>query len=137
MAEDFHSLRTAPLPSQTECLNTCLWIISLPCLKRLTHRSGKIEQYSSSPDASISRLPVSNSSAYNLSLYQASNFEDIGHLVSLKMTLVEALRPVFARWTDTIVGREGLADGETLTLDDMRYSTEKFDRNRKTTFVHS
>lgn len=41
------------------------------------------------------------------------------------MTLVEALRPVLARWTDTIVGREGLEDGGTLTLDDMRYSTEK------------
>ena len=25
----------------------------------------------------------------------------------------------------------------TLTFDDVRYSTEKFDRNRKTTFVHT
>jgi hypothetical protein len=53
------------------------------------------------------------------------------------MTLVEALRPVLAQWTDTIIGREGLEDGGTLTLDDMRYSTEKFDRNRKTMFVHT
>lgn len=36
-----------------------------------------------------------------------------------KVTLVEALRPVLARWTDTIVGREGLEDGGTLTLDDI------------------
>ncbi len=57
--------------------------------------------------------------------------------LELKMTLVEALRPVLAQWTDTIIGREGLEDGGTLTLDDMRYSTEKFDRNRKTMFVHT
>ena len=57
--------------------------------------------------------------------------------LELKVTLVEALRPVLARWTDTIVGRKGLEGGGTLTLDDMRYSIEKFDRNRKTTFVHT
>ena len=53
------------------------------------------------------------------------------------VTLIEALRLVLARWTDTIVGREDLEDGGTLTLNDMRYSTEKFNRNRKTTFVHT
>ena len=56
--------------------------------------------------------------------------------LKLKVTLVEALGPVLAQWTDTIVGREGLEDGGTLRLDDMRYSTEKFDRNRKNMFVH-
>jgi hypothetical protein len=53
----------------------------------------------------------------------------------LKVTLVEALRPVLARWTDTIVGRKGLEGGGTLTLNDMRYSTEKFDRNRKSAYI--
>ena len=64
---------------------------------------------------------------------QRSDFSSL----ELKVRLVEALRPVLARWTATIVGREGLEDGGTLTLNDMRYSTEKFDRNKSNTFVHT
>jgi hypothetical protein len=52
------------------------------------------------------------------------------------VTFIEVLRPVFTRRRDIIVGRKGLEGRGLLTFNDMRYRTEKFNKNKKSMFVY-